>query len=337
MRPHGSDRARVVRDRIILHSRLSKGWTPRTPRSGTHAEFPGTAVLWDDQYYEVLAADPLPAGGVRYELAAWRDDHTIRAFSIYDENSEAALRADHEAAARQRRRSRFAALSGMILGHLPQRAQDRLANDYGLFPARMTMLSTVPALVLVGACVWFYVDARMSLRPSPVPVWLWLFALFMLADSAMRFMVAMSQNRGIGSVPGTLLYGIYELATQKPGSAPAPLRLPDDPERDRLDGIEMRTPFMTLLTSAEQTLLAQRYGFDYRKDASTIAWSILVVGAVGVIASVPRLGTAGGTASLLIAALIVLEQALRLRAFKHGPAGSIFGAFVRPFMRKLLA
>lgn len=338
MHPHGSDRVRVAGDRIILHSRLAKGWMPRVEKTGTHAEFPGTAVLWDEQYYEVLAADALPAGGVRYQLAPWRDDHTIRVFSIYDEASEAALLADYEAAARQRKRSRLASLSSMILGHLPQHAQDRLANELGLFPARMTMLSTLPCVALLGTCVWLYVDAKLRQVPSPVPVWLWLVALFMFGDSAVRFMVAMSQMRGIGSVPGTLLHGIYELATRKPGSAPPPPRPPgaDDPERDRLDAIEMRTPLMTLLRPAEQHFLAQRYGFDYRKDGPAVAWSILGVGVVGLVVSAPKLGTGSGTLSFLIAALMVLEQLLRIRAMKHGPAGSVWGALARPFVRSLL-
>jgi hypothetical protein len=83
MRPYGSDRVRSSGGRLILHSRLPKGWTPRTPKSLTNAEFPGTAVYWDDEYYEVLSADPLPAGGVRYVLDKWRDDHAIRVFDAY--------------------------------------------------------------------------------------------------------------------------------------------------------------------------------------------------------------------------------------------------------------
>ena len=57
MLTHGSDRARRVGEKVILQSAISKGWTPRTPKTLTHAEFPGTAVLWEEQYFEVIEAD----------------------------------------------------------------------------------------------------------------------------------------------------------------------------------------------------------------------------------------------------------------------------------------
>jgi hypothetical protein len=335
MQPHGSDRVRVSGGKVILHSRLAKGWTPRTPPSGTHSEFPGTTVLWDDHYYEVLSADPLPAGGVRYELAEWREDHTIRVFSVYDDASEARLVADHETAARQRARSRTASLSSMLLGHLPERAQARLANELGLFPARMTILSTIPTVVLLAVCVLLHVDARMRFIPSPIPTWLWFFAIVMIGDSGVRFHTAMLQNRGVGSLLGTLLYGIYEMLARK--QAPAaeekrtPLRLPDDPERDLLDSVKMRSWMVTLLPAREQRIVAERYGYDYRKEAYGFAWALLVVGAIGVGVSFPEKMIAS-----IVGAGIVVEQALRLYAFRRGPAGSVFGIFVRPFVRDLL-
>ena len=81
---HGSDRARRAGEKVILQSAISKGWTPRTPKSLTHAEFPGTTVLWDEQYFEVIEATATQTGGVRYVLAEWRESHTIRTFEHYD-------------------------------------------------------------------------------------------------------------------------------------------------------------------------------------------------------------------------------------------------------------
>lgn len=340
MQPHGSDRVRVSGERIVLHSRLAKGWTARVPKSGTHAEFPGTAVLWEDQYFEVVHAAPLAAGGVRYELVPWRDDHTIRVFSAYDEASEAALLADFEAAARQRKRSTMASFSAMALGHLPERVQQRLANELGLFPARMTILSTIPSVVLLGICVWIFVEAKLRQVPSPIPIWLWIFAAFMLLDSLIRFQTAMLQNRGVGSLPGTFLYGIYEMIVSKPDlNAKAPLTLiPDeDPERELFEALDMRGWMLTLLPAAEQKDLQERLGFDYRKDAYSLAWALAALGAIGIIASVSGAGErVSALLSLILAAAIVIEQALRIHAFKRGPAGSMFGVFVRPFVRDLL-
>src|SRR5436190_1388442 len=104
MTPHGSDRVRVDGERIVLSSRLPKGWTARVARTLTSAEFPGTAVLWEEQYFEVVGAEPLPAG-VRYTLEPWRDHHAMRVTARYDDDSEAALAAEWRAAhARERKR-----------------------------------------------------------------------------------------------------------------------------------------------------------------------------------------------------------------------------------------
>ena len=340
MQPYGSDRVRVAGGKVILHSRLPKGWTPRTPKVGTHSEFPGTAVLWDDQYFEVVAADALPAGGVRYQLAPWPDEHTFRVFTVYDEASEARLLADHQAAAVQRARSRTASFSSMLLGHLPGRVQNRLANDYGLFPARMTILSGIPPLLLVLVCVLASVEALLHERPSPIPAGLIFFAGFMFADAIIRFYVAMSQNRGVGSILGTLLYAIYELVTRKRPSAPArpPLRLDsEDPERDVLDSVHLRGWLITLLTPREQQLVAERYGYDYRKDAHALAWALLIFGAIGCALSLPNAPTRPGAfAAALTGALLAVEQAARLHAFRKGPAGSVLAVLARPFVKDLL-
>src|SRR2546430_17376382 len=98
MRPYGSDRVRA-RDgeRVVLASRLSKGWVPRVGKTLTTAEFPGTAVLWEERYFEVVDAHALPQGGVEYVLEPWREHHVMRVVQQYDEPSEAAPVAEHRA------------------------------------------------------------------------------------------------------------------------------------------------------------------------------------------------------------------------------------------------
>src|SRR5947207_171832 len=79
-------------ERIVLSSRLPKGWTARVERTLTSAEFPGTAVLWDEQSFEVIGAEALPQG-VRYTLEPWREHHAMRFTARYDAAAEAALAA----------------------------------------------------------------------------------------------------------------------------------------------------------------------------------------------------------------------------------------------------
>lgn len=350
MRAYGSDRFRISGGKVILHSRLGKGWRPRTEKTLTHAEFPGTAVYWDERYYEVLAADLLPAGGVRYVLAEWRDEHAMRVFEPYDEASEARLAEDYAKASRQRKHSAAARLAAMFLGHAPAHVQMHLANELGLFPHRLTLWSVVPVLVATGTFVYIAVDTYMEGVPNPIPDWLLVLTFFMLAESVFRYFVAMTQLRAMGSMLGTVVYLFFWLLHPKRARLVSPFESakgegiatriappPPPPEVEQRDAIEMRAPLLTLLTPAEQTLLAERFGFDYRKHAYGITWAMLVCAALGIATMLPKASESiSALVSLVCASLVVLEQTLRLLAFKRGPAGSVFGALVRPFARDLL-
>ena len=98
MTPHGSDRVRVDGERIVLSSRLPKGWTARVARTLTSAEFPGTAVLWlslvqvwahAGQLMVVFIAGleenlfPHIRSGVRHEAVAVRHLHLRQALGIH--------------------------------------------------------------------------------------------------------------------------------------------------------------------------------------------------------------------------------------------------------------
>jgi hypothetical protein len=346
MRAYGSDRVRLSGGKVILHSRLGKGWTPRTAKTLTSAEFPGTAVYWDEQYYEVLSADLLPAGGVRYVLAEWPDNHAIRVFQPYDAESEAALAADFTKAARQRKHSVAARIAAMFLGHLPAHVQMHLANELGLFPHRLTLWSIVPVLVAAGTCVYVGVDRTMKGLPSPIPDWVLVLTFFMLAESVFRFLVAMTQLRGMGSMAGTLVYLFFWLLHPNRVRLVSPFQsakgeglmtIAPSAEVEQRDALEMRAPLLTLLTPAEQEHLARRFGFDYRKHAYGITWVMLVCAALGVATMLPKAaGSVSALVSLVCAGLVLLEQTMRLLAFKRGPAGSVFGVLVRPFARDLL-
>lgn len=335
--------------KVILHSRISKGWTPRTAKTLTSAEFPGTAVYWDEQYYEVLTADLLPAGGIRYVLAEWSDAHAIRVFDPYNEESEARLAADFATASRQRRHSVTARFAAMLLGHAPSHVQMHLANELGLFPHRLTLWSIVPVLAIAGAGVYIGVGAFMDNKPPPFPDWLIILMAFMLAESVFRFLVAMSQMRAMGSMLGTLVYIVFWLlhpnrqrfvspfASAKGEGVMKIVSVAPSPDVEQRDALEMRAPLLTLLTPAEQALLAERFGFDYRKHAYGITWALLICGALGVASMLPKASDRlSALVSLVCASLVVLEQTMRLLAFKRGPAGSVFGALVRPFARDLL-
>lgn len=342
---YGKDRCRESGDRVVLLSAIPKGWTPRTPASGTHAEYPGTTVEWAGRMFEVV--DAVPAGeGVRYVLLPWRDDHVIRTLDGYDEEAERRRIDDFARAARQRRTSITGRLAGMFLGFLPAPVQNRLQNELGLYPARMTILSCIPPLVLLGFCVLDAVDAKMKGRAPLVPGVITMLAALLVAESAVRFFVAMSQNRGMGSVAGVIAYTIYWALSPKraalaspfdePGAS-ATFTLPRPPEVAKADRLETLSTFLALLPVADQKMLAERTAFDYRRHAPGLAIGFLFFALLGVGSTYDRFGESGSaTISFLVALAVACEQMLRLVRLRAGPAASMFGFIVRPFVRGFL-
>jgi hypothetical protein len=346
MLAYGSDRVRILGEKVILQSAISKGWTPRTPKTLAHSEHPGTTVLWEERYLEVVEANVMQNGSFRYVLAPWRDEHVIRTFEHYDAASEALRIEDHERARRQRRASVASRLSSMLLGHLPASVQNHLQNELGVSPPFMTVLSCIPVLVLAAFLVSAYAGARVQQTISPVPLWVWPLLFLLMLETFIRFYVAMSQRRGMGSMLGGAAHLLYRRFTSKLGdAAPAVVRgeavtfTPPTEEIALHDSLEMKSPFLTLLTPAEQRILLERYGFEYRRHAFIVAGVILFSALAGVGTSWVRFGEGGGFSallSMLVAAAVVIEQIVRLRALRTGPAGSVFGALVRPFARDLL-
>src|ERR1044071_5147688 len=209
MTPFGSDRVRVDGERIVLSSRLPKGWKARVAKTNTSAEFPGTAVLWDEQYFEVVAAEGLPQG-VRYTLEPWREHHAMRVTARYDADSEAALAAEWRTAlAREQKRKTAGALS-LLTGHLPAIVQERIGSELGVLPSSMTVMSLVSELTLLFLTVAYMVTEKMAQRP--IPAWAIVVAAFFFLETAFRFLVVFTQHRPAGSSLGVAAYLIYWLA-----------------------------------------------------------------------------------------------------------------------------
>lgn len=349
MLPYGSDRSRMAGGKVILQSRLSKGWTARTAKTSTRGARPGTTVLWSDEYFEVVAADALQDGGVRYVLAPWPENEAIRVFERYDEESEARRIADHEAARRQRQQSFVTRLSGMFIGHLPAVVQNKLGDALGISPSRMTLVSIIPSMIFIVISLSLAVGATVNQRPSGVPLWVLFLAGYMFLDSVVRFQIVMSQSRAVGSFPGLLVYLVVWLLAPKRKRLVSPFAVergqsssftiapPDDVALR--DSVETRGVMLALLTPAEQQRLADRVGFDYRKFAPGTAWIFLCGSVIGLVSSLVKVaenGSISAGVSAALAAVIAVEQVIRLQAFRRGPAGSMFGALVRPFVRDLL-
>ncbi|HEV2719134.1 MAG TPA: hypothetical protein VG323_03870, partial [Thermoanaerobaculia bacterium] len=210
MTPYGSDRVRVDGERIVLSSRLPKGWIARVGKTLTTAEFPGTAVLWEEQYFEVIGAEPLPQG-VRYTLEPWREHHSMRLTVRYDADSEAALAEEWRAArAREQRRKTAGALS-MLTGHLPAIVQERLGAELGVLPSRMTQWSLLSELMLLAITIAIMASEYMT--HHSIPAWTVVVAAFFFLEMLLRFLIVWTQHRPAGSTLGVIAYIVYWLMT----------------------------------------------------------------------------------------------------------------------------
>ena len=337
MTPYGSDRVRVDGERIVLSSRLPKGWTARLQKTLTTAEFPGTAVLWEEQYFEVIGAEALPQG-VRYTLEPWREHHAMRVTARYDADSETALAEEWRAARVREQKRKTAAALALLTGHLPAIVQERIGAELGVLPARMTQWSLVSELMLLAVTIAYIVSEYMT--HHSIPAWPVVVAAFLFLETGFRFLIVWTQHRPAGSSLGVIVYIVWWLMTgrgddtspfARPPGLGTPITATPD-ERVRHDALLLREPLATLLPAADQWRLRERFGYDYRRLAGTVAGVILTFAILGVITSIASRAIVTG----IVAAAVGAEQIARLAALRRGPTPSVLGWFVRPLLRKLL-
>ncbi|HVR39029.1 MAG TPA: hypothetical protein VMU84_08025 [Thermoanaerobaculia bacterium] len=350
LRTYGTDRLVIDGDRFLLSTRLPKGWKARIERTLTSAEFPGTAVLWEEEYYEVVEIAPIgDTGGVRYCLMLWRDEHAIRTADRYDEAAEEHRHAEHRAAIRHQKNRFRANLFSVILGQTPAVVQTRLSYELGINEVRMTLLSTIPAFLAFIALGQQVVGSIINGTPSGIPLWVHFLVIGLFAETVIRVMIAWTQNRPVGSFFGILGYILYYyLFARNRAATPSPfdkekgkalIWTEPPPDVAIIEDLETKAPFFTLLSAEEQRRLAQRYGYDYRANARVIAGIIFTGAVCGVITSIRSLSMHPGFGpfvSLVVAGYLTIEQLVRFMAFGRGPSGSALAFLVRPLARKYL-
>jgi hypothetical protein len=340
MQAYGSDRVRA-RDgeRVELLSRIAKAWTPRAPKTLTTAEFPGTAVLWEERYFEVISADLLPQGGVRYVLEPWREMDAMRTIDHYDDAHEMQRLAEYRAQLTREARRKSANALAVLAGHLPAGVQEEIGRELGIIAPRLTIISALGVYAVVIALVLWIVSDIMENAPLPLP--LIIATGYLFVETSFRFFVAWMAGRPAGSAIGVVGYLIYYYTVADRIRAVSPfarekgmvVTITETPaERAVTDSLVMREALVTLLTPADQARVAARFGYDYRHQSSLIAILILFFAAIGVATSIHR----GTVISFIVASIIAAEQVYRLSILRSRPAGSILGIAARPFVRKLL-
>lgn len=340
MQAYGSDRVRPGdAEQLVLLARFPKQWTPRAAKTLTTAEFPGTAVLWEERYFEVVDAESLPQGGVRYVLEPWREMHIMRTTDRYDADREAERLAEWRAQYSRETKRKSANALALLTGHLPSVVQEELGRDLGILPARLTIVSAFGVYAVVIALALWIVSGIMAQEPRPFSIFILTGYLF--AETTLRFIVAWLFGRSIGSAAGTLGYIAYYYTVADRSRAVSPFAREKgtlvpiteaSEERATSDALLLREPLVTLLSAADQARVAERFGYDYRRQSGFIAAVLLVFASLGIATSIHS----GARISFLVAAGLAVEQLYRLAVLRRRPVGSVLGILARPFVRKLL-
>jgi hypothetical protein len=340
MQAYGSDRVRAEDgERVVLLSRIPKAWKPRAPKTLTTAEFPGTAVLWEERYFEVVSAEGLPQGGVRYVLEPWQEMHAMRTIDHYDDAHEADRLADYRVRLARETKRKSANALAVLAGHLPAGVQEEIGRELGIIATRLTIISALGVYAVVIALVMWIVNDIMADAPLPAP--LIIVTGYLFVESSFRFCVAWLIGKPAGSAIGVIGYLVYYYAVANRARAVSPyarekgtiVRIGETPaDRVVTDALLMREALVTLLSPADQARVAARFGYDYRHQSSLIAILILFFSAIGVATSLHR----GAVISTIAASILAAEQVYRLSILRSRPAGSILGIAARPFVRKLL-
>jgi hypothetical protein len=345
----GRDRLGVeAGGRLLLDCDSPKGWQGRSAATPTSAEHPGSAVRWEEAFFEVLEVRPLGGAAVRYVLAPWDERHVMRVVETYSEDAEAARSRESADVARRSDRHVYVLLVAPLAGCLPGHVQERLEHELNV-PARLLSLSSALPLWVVGWVALVLLLAAGMTGDDSVPAPLLIFGVYLLAESTARLVVCVLQGRPIGTLVGTLVYEAGRRlgrtkARVEGGQIPrekAVWEVDSDAERDTLDRYHVLEPAAGLLPVDDQVRLAERYGFDGIRWGRASAIFLLVMfgplaaasvhGALSVfeLSDIPKLAVFGG---------IVAEQVVRLRRLASGRlAPSVLGHLVRPFTRPLFA
>jgi hypothetical protein len=352
-RAFGADRLdKGVGGQPVLVCPAPKAWKPRKGKTLTSAEFPGTAVEWAGGIFEVLQAEHLEDGGVRYSLGPWAQGHAIRRLEQYDEGSEQAREGERIDRREGVRKRRLSILLAPLAGLLPGAKQKEMESEFGAPALAMTISSALPLFVIgfLGVFERFLaglgggIDLPMWLTP-PIPI-----ALYLFVESALRLASAVGASEPMGSLPVVIAYEAWHEARgpaasetdAKADETGVAAELPsDEPGHDAADRYQMLEPLLSLLSRADQRVLMQRFPFDPIRWGKITAAVLLLVGGANALAGLLNLMAGHGTivdgAWILVGGFLSVEQLRRWRHFKAGePAGSVLGELVRPLARPLL-
>lgn len=188
------------------------GWRPRQVGDQIRSDHAGTAVRYEGELFEVVAAEGFASSHrLRYRLESWDDRFLVRAPVDLGPGS---CRAWHGAHSRRRGDARKGwALHWLapFVGLLPAVDQERLESRFAVSAARATLFSAglvatlalpIVAVGLLSQIVPGFTAGHPWMRRSTV---LLLPAAYLLGESWVRLNLAMREGRAVGSLPVVLV------------------------------------------------------------------------------------------------------------------------------------
>ena len=362
LQPYGSDRIETLEDgSVAIRCLFSKGWVQRRPKTPTSAEHPGTAVRWEERFFEVVAIEPSAPAGLRYLLSPWDEKHVFRVVANYDDASEKARAEERRQSNRRQRNWLTTLVLAPLTGLLPGPVQEEMEREFGASGPLLTFISIVLPFFFGSFCfVWLLivmmagvqgVDATNQMsRFFSIPVLL--FGSGLLLESVIRLVVSVAQQKPIGSVLGVVPYAFYSAvrAMRHRGTPAAEKRLEpellhappdrDAREREREDLYRAMHAVLSFLSPGEQMHLVERFGFDPARSGRLTARIVFVGGLVlflnSLLAFMGGIAGFGSLITLVLGGFLLVEQVNRLRKIAQGmPAPSLLGRLVRPWVLPL--
>ncbi len=338
-RAFGTDRLIPSKSGALqLLTRDRRDWKPRTESTSIRSSHPGTAVECEGELFEVISADLLESGGMRFGLAHWEENEAIRHHVVYDQ-----LAAENystvAAATKKRERAGLAiSLMAFVFGHAPAAIQRRIDEDYGIPAARLTLLSAIPTL-LFGLYSIRAASGLIFKTPTLLPTWMIVFGVYLFFESLVRIFISMS-GKPCGSLLLSVPFLLFSVRLRR-GESAVPLLQRELPSDDELlmDEFHLKEPLFSLLPANEQNALSERFGFDGRRWTRRTASALLVTSTIGIFSSLSSFRLNGSRLSNLLAITFAIylfvEQAIRLFAALRGqPHGSLLAPLVRPLLKR---
>jgi hypothetical protein len=244
---------------VVLSTDFDLGWRSRSDGG------PGSAVVFEDSSYEVVAREPLRRGA-RWTLEPWAGEDVMRVVLPLD---KATVKTDAEAA---RMATRSAGLRptllllSPLLGFAASSWQRRWRDEWG-FPATLaTWLSAILEMVLGAACVMELIASA----GGGMSVFTWIprplvyIGLVLFVEGLVRLAQVASDSEPVGT-----LLGLVVLAFERREvPAPEPISAPEVQAFDEDEGtLELLSPILRRDWEGPGLLLyrGERFALDSTK------------------------------------------------------------------------